>query len=194
MSLADLASLGSFVSGLAVVFTLVLLLLQIRQTNRNQRAAMQQGRAARSVDFILRATEPALCETIVRANNSDLTLAPAQIAALNTYAVAFYWSMEDSFLQHRQGLLDGASWETEVETLKQFLMLPAWRVGWEMCRDAVSGDYRHYVDSLLQSVKPMKEFNESAAWRHLMKKQLAEIEHDDAGAKPGTTEQHKSPE
>jgi len=46
MSLSDLASIGSFVSGVAVVVTLALLLIQTRQANRNQKALMQQGRSA----------------------------------------------------------------------------------------------------------------------------------------------------
>jgi len=175
MSLSDLAALGSFISGLAVVVTLIFLLLQIRQTERNQQSVMQQGRAARTVDFILRSIDPVLCDAIVRANKSDLTLTPTQISAFNAYAVAMYWSIEDSFLQHQKGLLDAASWTTEVATLKSFLLLPAWRVGWEMCRNQSSGEYRQYVDSLLRSVKPMKSFDESSVWRQLMEKQLAEV-------------------
>jgi hypothetical protein len=175
MSLSDLASIGSFVSGVAVVVTLIFLLLQLRQTERVQRCAMQQGRAARTVDFILRSTDPGLCETIVRANKSDLTLTPVQIAALNTYAVALFWSLEDSFLQHRNGLLDAASWATEVATLKVFLLSPAWRVGWQMCRAQAGSDYRAFVDSIMGSVKPLPSFDESAIWKSLMEKQLAEI-------------------
>jgi hypothetical protein len=175
VSLSDLASIGSFISGVAVVVTLIFLLLQLRQTERIQHGAMQQGRSARTVDFILRANDPVLCETIVRANQSDLTLTPVQIAALNTYAVALFWSAEDSFLQHQNGLLDAASWATEVATLKAFLLLPAWRVGWQMCRNQAGNEYGRFVDSLMQTVKPVKSFDESSIWKDLMKKQLAEI-------------------
>ncbi len=175
MSLSDLAAIGSFVSGAAVIVTLIFLLLQMRQTERNQRGVMQQGRSGRTVEFILRATEPTLCETIIRANQSDLTLTPVQISAFNTYAVAMYWSIEDSFLQHQRGLLDAASWQTEVATVSQFLILPAWRVAWEMCRNQVSDEYRQFINSLLHSVKPMKSYNESLTWKHLMEKQLAQV-------------------
>ena len=173
MSLSNLAAIGNCISGVAVVGTLILLLMQMRQTERVQRGAMQQGRAARTVDFILKATDPKLCETIVRANNSDLRLNPAQIAALNTYAVALFWSVEDSFHQHRNGLLDDASWATEVATLKSFLHSPAWRVGWLMCRDQTGGAYRAFVDTLMAGAKPMKAFDESAVWKRLMEEQLA---------------------
>ena len=49
MSLSDLASLGSFVSGLAVMISLIYLAVQIRQAERNQKAMIQQGRTARMV-------------------------------------------------------------------------------------------------------------------------------------------------
>ena len=175
MTLSDLAAIGSIVSGVAVVVTLIFLMLQLRQTERIQHGAMQQGRAARTVDFVLRAIDPMLCETIVRANQSDLTLTPVQIAALNSYAVALFWSMEDSFLQHQQGLLDAASWATEVATLKSFLLIPAWRVGWQMCRDQTSSEYGQFIDSLMRSVKPVKSFDESSIWKDLMEKQLVEV-------------------
>jgi hypothetical protein len=175
MSLSDLATIGGLVSSAAVVVTLVFLLLQMRQTERIQRGAMQQGRAARTVDFILRSTDSALCDAIVRANSSDLTLTPAQIAAFNSYAVAMFWSIEDSFLQHRNGLLDPPSWATEVATLKGFLLMPAWRVAWEMTRHQAGGEYREYVDDMLRSVKPMKSFDESSVWKQLMEKQLSGI-------------------
>jgi hypothetical protein len=55
MSLADLASLASSV---AVVVSLLFLGLQIRQTNRNQRSLMQQGRSARNVELLSRLSDP----------------------------------------------------------------------------------------------------------------------------------------
>src|SRR5690242_3923725 len=58
MSLSDLAALGSFVSGLAVAVTLILLLLQMRQSDRNQRASMQLGLATRANDLYARMSDP----------------------------------------------------------------------------------------------------------------------------------------
>jgi hypothetical protein len=49
MSLSDLASLGSFVSGFAVLISLIYLSLQVRQTKRNQQIAIRHSRASRIV-------------------------------------------------------------------------------------------------------------------------------------------------
>src|SRR5215472_11229819 len=67
MSLSDLASLGSFVSGAAVLASLVFLFFQmrqmteqVRQTERNQRATINQERIAQYSDRLLRWSEPSL--------------------------------------------------------------------------------------------------------------------------------------
>jgi len=68
MSLAELASLASSV---AVVVSLVFLGLQIRQSNRNQRSLMQQGRSARNVELLSRLSDPRVSDVISRAANGE---------------------------------------------------------------------------------------------------------------------------
>jgi PEP-CTERM motif len=46
MTLSDLAALGSFISSVAVLVSLIYLALQVRQADKNQRAIVQQERAA----------------------------------------------------------------------------------------------------------------------------------------------------
>ena len=58
MSLSDWASIGSLVSSIAVLISLIYLALQVRQAERNQQASIRQGRATRMVDIILAAGEP----------------------------------------------------------------------------------------------------------------------------------------
>ena len=58
MSLSDLASLGSFVSGVGVLISLIFLYFQVRQVNaqvgqaeKNQQAAIRQERSAKVSDM-----------------------------------------------------------------------------------------------------------------------------------------------
>jgi hypothetical protein len=62
MSLADLALIASLLSSAAVLVSLLFLGVQIRQSNRNQRSLMQQGRSSRNVDLLSRLTDPKLNE------------------------------------------------------------------------------------------------------------------------------------
>ena len=106
MSLSDLASIGSFISGVAVVVTLALLLVQTRQTNRNQRALMQQGRCARTVSALMALSQPRQSDILVRAEAGDLTLTASEAQSYIRLCGAFFANYEDSFLQFRAGTLD----------------------------------------------------------------------------------------
>jgi len=53
MTLSDLASIGSLVSGIAVLVSLVYLAQQTRQNSKHTRALIQQGRAIQSADMPL---------------------------------------------------------------------------------------------------------------------------------------------
>src|SRR2546430_4877082 len=87
MSLADLASLASSV---AVVVSLLFLGQQIRQSNRNQRSLMQQGRSARNVELLSRLSDPRVSDVISRAANGE-TLTDQDCFVLYSYMTSVFW-------------------------------------------------------------------------------------------------------
>ena len=165
MSLSDLASIGSFVSGVAVVITLALLLIQTRQTNRNQKALMQQGRSARTVELLMTLSEPRQSEIIVRAEAGDLALTPAEVRSYFMLCGAFFWNYEDSFLQFRAGTLDRASWENDLVSLNQFAALSSARLAWTFVRNFSGGLYREFVDNLMRDTTGGVPPDLSDIWR-----------------------------
>src|SRR5579859_6559562 len=60
MTLSDAASVAGIISSAAVALSLVYLALQVRQAERNQKAMMQQGRADRTTDLMMRIADPLL--------------------------------------------------------------------------------------------------------------------------------------
>ena len=167
-----LSDVFSFVSSLAVIFTLVFLLLQMRQTNRNQQGLMQQGRTTRIVQLLLAQAGPDIGSLFARAKVPDMTLNLAEVHRLNCYGGALLWSSEDSFLQHQAGLLDDASWATELATLRGHFMLPFIRVSWQLIRHHATGEYVTFVDGLLREIRPAKGMDELAMWREAMEKEI----------------------
>jgi len=164
MSLSDLASIGSVASGVAVTVTLVFLLLQMRQTGRNQRSLMQQGRSDRTVDILMRMTDPTLSETIMNAFSADAAPEPSRLFAFHMFAAALFWNYEDSFLQLRAKTLDDASWATDVSTLRGLLTQPAYRASWRLMRDGMGEPYRAFVDALVREVRSTPPRSLSDAW------------------------------
>jgi hypothetical protein len=173
MSLSDLASLGSFVSGVAIVVTLIFLLLQMRQNNRNQRSLMQQGRSDRMVNLILSRANPHVAEAWGRGVSGDISISPVQLETLHALIIAGFTNFEDSYLQYRAGTLDQASWDTDVATLKRLMGLCAFRVEWKVLRPFQSGGFRDYVDELMRQNPAVKPVNFNAAWQTMMAEELA---------------------
>ena len=171
MTISDISSLAS---SIAVIATLVFLVIQTRQTNQNQKALMQQGRTARSIDVLLKQAEPDVALAMDRAFRSDTTLVAPQIQAVNRICIAMLWSVEDSFLQHRAGLLDEAGWATELATLRNQMSYPPVRAAWKLWRVNMTGVYRDFVDSLIDEIKPQRAFDEVAAWKTAMSEVLAQ--------------------
>jgi len=173
MTLADLASIGGFVSGIAVVITLIFLLLQMRQANLNQRALMQQMRSARVSDLLLKATEPHLCENMNRAFANDLSMNDEQVRSFFMFVLASLENWQDSYFQFRSGTLDAASFASDVAILRIWAPLPPFRAVWQTIRDGYGSDYRDYIDGLLREMKPiiLASSNE-ARWRENLRKEL----------------------
>jgi len=177
MSLSDLASLGSLVSGLAVTVTLVLLLLQMRQANRYQQASMQLGRAARSQSSSLRATNPEIVRVTVKAMNCDESMTEEETRLYLNSVAADFQSLEDSFLQNRAGLLERASMETDERLLRVFFTSPAIRAMWQLLSISFSEEFRAYVDNIMGQVTPLPASELSPVYKMVLREQLAQVKH-----------------
>ncbi len=164
MSLSDLASIGSFLSGVAVVVSFAFLALQMRQANANQKSLMQQGRSARTVDMLMKMSEPGLSETLVSAFDGG-TGEPARVFAFYSFACACFWNYEDSFLQFRSKTLDARGWATDELTLRGLMGNPAYRAVWRMARAGMNADYRNYLDRLMAEVQPSEPRDVAQVWR-----------------------------
>jgi hypothetical protein len=173
MSLSDLASLGGFVSGVAVAVTLLFTLFQLRQNNRAIRASMQQNRTARYAEQILRPTEPFLCQVVTKASEGNIEMRSDQVMAFVRHTASIFWNSEDVFLQNRLGTLDQEAFDSDVALLKGFLSIPAYRVGWKFNRHYASGEFQKFIDELVSETKMTPTVNFESEWKLLMTEELA---------------------
>ena len=180
MSLSDLASIGSLVSGVAVLVSLVFLYFQLRQVNtqvlqaeKNQRALMQQGRSARVIETVFHRLEPHLQEIVARGGQGDLTLDPTQVSAFVAATSVTFMNWEDSYLQHQAGTSDPASWETDEARMNLFLSMPAYRAVWRIARAQFSGAYRDFLDGIMQQVTVVAPSDFSGSWKAYVMEETA---------------------
>jgi hypothetical protein len=173
MSLSDLASLGSFVSGIAVIATLIFLALQMRQTNRNQRSLIQQGRAVHLNEIHLLRANPHMSAAFAHLNEDYRTLSPSELLAIRAYLIALSYAYQDSFQQYRAGTLSAASWDVDATTFRGLAGNAAFRTEWVSRRDSyATPEWRDYVDALIRETPVRKPRAAHAVWLAEYEKQL----------------------
>src|SRR5262249_35202684 len=142
MSLSDLASLGSFVSGVAVLISLIFLYFQLRQVNRqvlqsekNQQAMIRQARSTRTVDIALRGTELPFADAM-ESIMSDPEGGPSATALrqFSAYWRASFYSWEDAFYQHEEGLFSDLAFSAFKSNVKAIMRNIPFRAQWRMWR------------------------------------------------------------
>ena len=153
MSLSDLASLGSLVSGCAVLLSLVYLALQVRQAEKNQQAQITQTRTTRSIDILNHYSTPDLAEAVFRARTGAADLTEIELVQFTSYMLALFSHWEDSFFQHADGLMTDRAFRTAVNLMRGTLVNPAMRVAWRRASPVYEPDFRQFIDGLMGGIQ-----------------------------------------
>jgi len=164
MSLSDLASIGSLVSGIAVLISLIYLSLQVKQAEKNQRALMQQGRANRIADTTLRIAEAALSSVWSRGRRGDESLTPEQFDQYLLMCRAAFLSAEDSFLQHLAGQLDGTAFKSFVAGARNIFTSPGLRAAWRLSANNYGEEFGGFMERLMKESTVQSEAGLHAKW------------------------------
>jgi hypothetical protein len=156
MTLSDLASLGSFVSGFAVMVSLVFLYFQLRQLSqqvkqgeKNQQASIRQGRASRSVAISIGAADSALANAVFKAATGAQDLTAQDLFQFSRYSHAVFTNHEDAFYQNQDGLLTDSAFAAFVRSMQSALRRPAFRVQWKRARLNYGAEFAEFMDTLV---------------------------------------------
>jgi len=132
MSLSDLASIGSLVSGVAVLVSLIYLAEQVRQTN--QQASIRHSRVTRTVDIQLAQTDPSVANAWRRGLQDPDEITEAELVQFLAVCRALFFHFEDSFYQHEEGLLNEDAFSTVLAGARALAGFPGFRVAWKTTR------------------------------------------------------------
>ncbi|HVU50020.1 MAG TPA: hypothetical protein VHL80_05010 [Polyangia bacterium] len=149
MSLSDLASLGSFVSGFAVLISLIYLALQVRQTKRNQQIAIRHTRATRIVELHLALADLSVADAWLHGSASPQDITRTQLSQFNNLCRALFFHFEDSFYQREEGLLNDDAFETVVAGARLSARSPGFRAAWRLARPNFGGPFLAFMDGVI---------------------------------------------
>lgn len=174
MSLSDLASIGSLISSIAVLVSLVYLAQQIRQSARNQRAAIHTERTALVQEIVLSATSPEHARLMIRGGAGDASLSEEESSTYLGHTLCTLRLFEEMFLQHRDGMLDEARWENNALRVRGFFHQVGFRAAWRANAAGFDRDFAQWMDGLLQEIPAMAGPSQAAAWKAFAKEELAQ--------------------
>lgn len=167
MTLEELYFVSQTIAAVAIVASLIYVALQLRQTERNQRAIIQQGRAARNLTLTMRQTEAEMAGLMAKAGSEWSSMTDVELLQWIGWTRGILFHFEDSYLQHLDGLMDERAFESARSSLASILARPASRATWEVTRTFHNPAFADYVDKLVRSA-PLSSGVLTAAWKAKM--------------------------
>jgi hypothetical protein len=148
VTLADLFNFGTSVapiaglaSSVATVATLVYLSQQNRQSARNQRAVMDRGRSQAVADWLQFIAGADIAPLVRRGHAGDPKLDEAERERYRWCVYPLLLHYEDSFLQHKNGMISDEQWESIRRQMTDTSRLSGLRMVWS---DRSWGEVRLY--------------------------------------------------
>ena len=150
VNLSVLATLAGLVSTISVVISLLLIKRQIRHSDKNQRALIQQGRAGRSADIAMRLMSTEFAKAYHSGINGDADISEIQLVQFMAYCRAVFLGAEDSFLQHHEHRLGELAFRSFKRSLFGVFELPGMRAAWSIVREWYDQEFAAFVDDIVR--------------------------------------------
>ena len=150
MSLSDVASIGEFVSGVAVLISLIYLALQIRQTEKNQRAILSHGYVTRSSDNLRWFGGPSITALMARVYAGETDFTVEELTLLGLVFRVGLMNGQDAYRQYQSGLIDQMAYDNSALVLtRNWLALPVFRALWSSVRVSQAPEWRALIDKMM---------------------------------------------
>jgi len=147
MSLANLANIGEFIGGIAVIFSLIYLAFQIRQNTKTVRAATELDTGRQWSEFHARVAHSIDMADIwekALGNPEDLTVTEKRRFF---WLLAEYFSLVESLFRQRQlGFLGQDSWILQRNTVAGLLLHPIVESWWNSGASPYSPEFKNSIN------------------------------------------------
>ncbi len=149
MTLEETFYLSQTIASVAVVGTLIYLGVQVRYAERAQRGIMQQGRADRTSQAALTLAQGGLSSIWHRGAVGDQSLSREEFNQWMLLCRAAFLSGEDSYMQHKAGLLSENAFASYVAGVRYYMSTPGLRAAWQVSSRQFSGEFVEFVNAEL---------------------------------------------
>src|SRR5512135_3499702 len=149
MSLSDLASIGSFVSGIAVLVSLVYLASQVRQAARATRSSIHQNILTGWMGGASLVAQHAtvFAEGLAADESKFAAMRDSDKLAFVTVAMAMFRHYENAYLQCQEGYVRKEDWNAWARHLFMYFRMPGIQSWWKLRRDSFAPAFVAFVEN-----------------------------------------------
>jgi len=147
MNLQVIVALAQIVSALAVLLTLVVLIISIRQNTRSQKALVVDSLAAAITSINVPAMEsPVLGSALSKATADWSSASREERIIAHFFLFSFFKLLENAWYQQKTGVLDQAQWVGWEKLLRKYYHSEGVRqVWWPNRRHAYSPEFQRFL-------------------------------------------------
>jgi hypothetical protein len=150
MNLSDLANLGEFVGGLAVIATLIYLAMQLRQNTRALKSATLANNTSIWASMLVDLGSGDKLQAYLHGSSGSRSLPPDEFLQFFLFCRALFVSFENQHHQYQQGMLDQAIYAGYERSFQaQILSMPGFRRYWEKYSNEFSPSFQARVKEML---------------------------------------------
>jgi hypothetical protein len=130
MTLEQVSNLSQTVAAGAVVVSIVYLAIQVRQTERNQRALMQQARTERGMTLAASMEAPHFAAIWVKVTSDNPDLSATDVSILTSFLRRWALNLLDAQANHAMSLLSDEALERTCAAARWGFAYPIARAVW----------------------------------------------------------------
>lgn len=163
MTLEAVYFLSQIVAAAAIVAALLFVGLQLRQSDKTQRALVHQSTIQRTIELNQRQTDAHIVALIIKARDPRSCWSVEEIWQMRAMIRVMVLHVTDMQWQHRAGLLDASTFDSMLTVTRGLFALPGVRICWQMILPRVSATDRALVETLLLKDQPAVTASDLAA-------------------------------
>lgn len=149
MTLENIYYIGQTVAVFAILISLTFVVLQLRQTQKNQKSLINQGVANRDHEIMQMVQAAGTADMYAKALTTEINFNKTEIFRMIILVRAVIGQMQDVFVQHKDGLIDQDTYDFIAAGVRSVFAVPLARAVWPLTRPSVSPDAANLGDRFL---------------------------------------------
>ena len=168
MTLEAVYFLSQIVAAVALIASLLFVGLQLRLSDKTQRALVHQATIQRTIELNQRLTDAHIVALVSKARDPRTSWSVEEIGQMRAIIRVIVLHVTDMQWQHRAGLLDASTFDSILTATRGLFALPGVRIGWQVIMPHVTASDRALVETLLLQDLPATITSDlTATWRTL---------------------------